>query len=72
MHMCPKYGGQDNLLLLAFLRIFLDVKRLERYKSFDEMKSKESTGTMSSPEEKKIAEFFRLLRQSTKTEMSGD
>lgn len=72
MHMCPKYSVQVNLLLSAFLRIFVDVKRLERYKSFEDMKSKESTGTISSPEEKKIAEFFRLLRQSTKTEMSGD
>ena len=57
---------------LYFFRIFVNVQRLERYKSFDEMKSKESTGTLSSPEEKKIAEFFRLLRQSAKPEVSGD
>jgi hypothetical protein len=33
------------------------VKSLERYKSFDEMKSKESAGTMSSPEKKKLPNF---------------
>ena len=57
---------------LYFFCIFVNVKSLERYKSFDEMKSKESSGTLSSPEEQKIAEFFRLLRQSAKPEVSGD